>query len=226
MGPGVQIAATFDPEKMRVLDNRGESVILVRGNAPINRRGDFDPDMVVRHAQRKFAAESSDTSRTVFDRVVVISLISARQSDEERVLRKQRRHFLDNKTTEHQLHHRPIVGSWIPPIPFKNFDFLNRLIWNAWRPDDGAWDLARELKDLLDESSPDGTIVYFHCMRGIDRTGLVAGAYLARRKAASGAANEGEIDRINRDVAKRDINWPAQNALRWVLWKSRRSSSE
>jgi len=113
---------------------------------------------------------------------------------------------------------------------------MNDFLWNTWRPDDGAWELAEELKDRLEEGDDDeasssnatATIVYVHCMRGIDRTGLVVGAYLARYGGGSGDGDgknvnnsewEDIIHRMNYDVGKRDINWPARNALRWVFWR-------
>lgn len=208
--PGVQIAATFDPERLQVLDRHGTS-ILVRGNAPLNRQGSFDPEMIVDYIQRNFAAESNNCT---FDRLHVISLISASQSDESYVLRKQEK-YVQEETTKHKLYHRPIVGSWISPPPFPHLDFLNHLIWNFWRPDDGAWELTNELKYLLLESQ--NTILYVHCMRGIDRTGLVAGTYMTRWK---GDVSVMQIHQMNHDVGKREMNWPARNALRWVLWKS------
>jgi len=208
--PGVQIAATFDPERLRVLDRRGTS-ILVRGNAPLNRQGKFDPEMIIEYIQRNIATESNNCT---FDRLHVISLISASQSDESYVLGQEMK-YVQDEIAKHKLYHRPIAGSWLSPPPFPNLDFLNHMIWNFWRPDDGAWELAKELKDLLLESQY--TILYIHCMRGIDRSGLVAGTYIARWK---GNASEIEIHQMNHDVGKREINWPARNALRWVLWKA------
>jgi len=108
------------------------------------------------------------------------------------------------------------------------------LLWKCWSPDDGAWDLAEELHSLLlsadddDKKDEEGIggkkrgpqsriLVYVHCMRGIDRTGLAVGAYLARFQNFSSE----EIDRGNWAVGRREINWPARNALRWVVWRNR-----
>ena len=220
--PGVQIAATFDQERLRVLDRKGSS-ILVRGNAPLNHQGDFDPDMVLRHVQERF--QEADA----YNQLIVISLLSSGQSDERHILQKQLTYFepqihpdvekvndIKGQTERHALYHRPITGNWFSPLPSRNLNYLNQLIWKWLRPDDGAWDLAEELHDMLNQSN--NAIVYIHCMRGIDRTGLVAGSYLARWKKKE--VNIEEILRLNHDIAKRELNWPARNALRWSLWKA------
>ena len=124
------------------------------------------------------------------------------------------------------------------------------MVWSYLKPDDGAWDVAEDLRSLLlnatktattmgtpssDTASSDSTnitVVYIHCMRGIDRTGLVAGTYLARYGSndntlghssvgtASKALQASEIQESNYNVGKRDINWLAQNSLQWVYWRS------
>merc|ERR1712224_220991 len=111
-------------------------------------------------------------------------------------------------------------------------------------------ELAEEINDWLERDNNDEasssssssnaitTIVYVHCMRGIDRTGLAIGAYLARYGGNGDVDGHGNgnynvnnsewediIHRMNYDVGKRDINWPAQNALRWVFWRRRRKQN-
>ena len=90
MLPGVQIAATFDPERLRLVDQMGEgpSALLVRGNVPLDRQGKFDPHMVLEtiHYQLNIDADLKDS------KLIVVSLLSDRQSDEKAALAEQTRH--------------------------------------------------------------------------------------------------------------------------------------
>ena len=220
--PGVQIAAIFDPRRMRILDRYGTSV-LIRGNAPINEKGDLDPDMVLQSISEMIARTwVARNEKMSFDRLVVVSLLSSSQSDEMVILQKQLTYSKDelhknpcSDRKKHKFCHRPTVGSWIIPRPTKYMtERLKQSIWSYLKPDDGSWDLAGELRAMLLDYEK--TAVYVHCMRGMDRTGLVAGTYLARWKNAT----EDAVLQSNYEVAGRELNWPAQNSLQWVNWKA------
>ena len=218
--PGVQIAATFNSDRLRVLDQT-ETSFLVRGNAPLNRHGVFDPAMLLSHVQDTIAQRP-------LDRLIVVSLLSSTHSDEKIVLKGQRGFYDDSHSSEgnsdlhertsggktHEFFHRPVVGSWLALPAFIKIPILNNFIWNYWKPDDGALKIAHELNELLNRH--ENTAVYFHCMRGMDRTGLVAGAYMSRWKSAS----EKDIRDQNYSVAKRELNVPARTALEWIFWSS------
>lgn len=238
MLPGVQIAATFDPQRVRVLDQHGTS-ILIRGNAPLNRYGTFDPSLILDHVHNSIINKSNEIYYdTVYQKLIVISLVSSSQSDEKAVLEKERNYIILNdghvqpkqqKIHHYQLLHRPVVGSWIPPLlpnheSNKLSSFINNWLWNSiYQPDDGAWELTNDIHELLHDSNTENTIIYIHCMRGIDRTGLVAGTYLARWVAG---ATKKEIHQINYNIAKRQLNFSARTALKWTLWKAERNRRE
>ena len=220
--PGVQIAATFDPERVRVLD-RTDTSILARGNAPLNRHGMYDPEMILSHLNKRFAKEEEQQH---FDKLVIVSLISSRHSDEERVLLKQRDFYKGPQRTSsidstalsmgsfrHVFLHRPVVGSWVALPILTNMPVINQLVWKYLKPSDGGWELSNELKSLLNRSR--NTAIYIHCMRGMDRTGLVSGTYLARWKHKTTQ----EVNMANFDVTRRQLNWPARVGLHWISWK-------
>lgn len=221
--PGVQIAATFDPQRLRVVDTTNSGSCLVRGNAPVNKQGEFDPDMVIAAVHSLMGTTTSERDNGNYE-LVVVSLVSSKQSDERVVLEKELQFEPTADGPSVQVLQRPIVGSWTAPLPLDILhDFLKHTIWTMWRPDDGAWRLAKELHNLLRNST--GThrrIIYVHCMRGMDRTGLVAGAYLMRYTKAA----EERVHYENYSVAKRRLNWPASNALKWVAWKSRQENNQ
>eukprot|EP00521_Asterionellopsis_glacialis_P011990 CAMPEP_0195299244 /NCGR_PEP_ID=MMETSP0707-20130614/25159_1 /TAXON_ID=33640 /ORGANISM="Asterionellopsis glacialis, Strain CCMP134" /LENGTH=301 /DNA_ID=CAMNT_0040361591 /DNA_START=93 /DNA_END=995 /DNA_ORIENTATION=+ len=135
---------------------------------------------------------------------------------------------IHQRLQEVQVLHRPIVGSWMLPPPSWYIipHFIKTLIWNWCQPSDGAWEMAEELKLLLQHNQ--NTIVYVHCMRGIDRTGLLSGTYMLRYLLQSsdsknnngdhpylGATATDKVNSINYNIGHRPINWPAQNALEW-----------
>ena len=51
-------------------------------------------------------------------------------------------------------------------------------------------------------------------MRGKDRTGLLAGAYLSRFLNATAK----DVRDANHEVARRELNLRARNALEWIAW--------
>ena len=125
--------------------------------------------------------------------------------------------------------HKPVIGTWILPPVLTKVPIINDIVWTYLKPDDGAWDIAQDLRSILlnatassDTTSSDSTsitVVYIHCMRGIDRTGLVAGTYLARYGSnhntviqrdvgtAGKTIQRSEIQELNYNIGKRDINW-------------------
>lgn len=283
--PGVQIAATFDHERVRIVDwcpktsssessNDADEVdtpattaLLLRGNVPLNCYGRYDPDMLIRHIEANIVVPNHNHSRIKVDQLIVVSLLSRTHSDEKKILQAQQEFYLKQQqqasSVTHAILHRPIVGSWLVPPILSKIPFLNELIWNYIHPDDGAWELAQEIRSLLSinsttvgeeatareddddavaamlttsetsatSASTSTTVVYVHCMRGIDRTGLVSGTYLARYGNIEGdivseTTHASTIRNMNYEIKQRNINVPAQNALEWVFWRNQTYISE
>mmetsp|Transcript_12995 Transcript_12995/g.38175 ORF Transcript_12995/g.38175 Transcript_12995/m.38175 type:complete len:182 (-) Transcript_12995:381-926(-) len=94
--PGVQIAATFDPSHLRLVNRVGNS-LMVRGNAPLNHQGNFDPDMLIDAVRKRFLGSdmmnvgvNGDGKTVSAYRLVVVRLVSGIISDERIILEEER----------------------------------------------------------------------------------------------------------------------------------------
>jgi len=185
--PRVQLAAHFDPRLLRVVAKISDRALLVRGNAPLNGAGQFDPKALTESSQVLTNLGSDPT-------LSVVSLVSSSMSDERAVLE-----------AENHVH-------WLP--------VLNEMVWDLLRPDGGAWELVSELQErLLKCDVHERCLVYVHCMRGKDRTGVVAGAYAIRYQGASFV----DVQKANTEIAGRELDWASQRALSWVEWRADRA---
>lgn len=270
----VQIAASFHPERLRLVDSpscrtpldefscaqdvassagtsasditRHPPVLLVRGNAPLNGRGEFDSGMIVEAVQDRIRSLSGELDFRLRHpdeelSLVVVNLVSGTQSDELAVLaeelRAATRSECEDSSTKNaclrvpsgdhtgdiifEIIHSPVQGSWVALPPTWQTGTLAQVLGTCTDLTGGAWDLASHLHALTHDgphssggrSTP--MVVYFHCMRGVDRTGLLAGTYAMRFLDAT----FNEVQLANADVGKRKLNFAEAMSLHWAYTK-------
>lgn len=119
------------------------------------------------------------------------------------------------------IHAIPIAGNVASLlIPSCVYSYVGSHWLERWLdPTGGAWELSERLHAMVnsaDDSTalrpsspfveqallhPRTTLIYFHCMRGVDRTGLLYGTYARRYLGASRL----DVQRANRDVGRRPL---------------------
>jgi len=238
----VQIAATFNPDRLRLLDvsncstkpfadeahlvsclmaadferhDPKQPVLLVRGNAPLNERGKFDASMLVNAVEDRVSLLSKKANFSLNKpRMIVVSLLSTRANDEATVFQLERSGSISSPNVE--LIHAPVRGSLLSILPSSQaLEWL--LSFLRFDTTGGAWELSARLHVLVHNNDSDrrATIVYFHCMRGIDRTGLVAGTYAMRYHNISLR----EVNAANRKVGNRLLQTLEEKSLSWSYMK-------
>lgn len=218
--------ASFDPDRLEIIDvNTKRGNVLVRGNAPLDRCGKFNPDLILKAIQAKTINRNDlqDEPIVAFDKLIVVSLLNSRFKDEAQVLQEIQRGTKqaasdDSSTTVVEFVHLPVAGSWWSLLP-----------WAARLPlvdaTGGASELSTRLHDMLydDDHDDDGTAppagserhgqttaIYVHCMRGIDRTGLVAGIFNMRYR--NGTTLQ-EAQQVSWELANRKMQYLEARSL-------------
>jgi len=203
----VEITSTFHLERLRIIDSSKVGSYLIRGNVPLNGSGDFDVPLLRNSINKRLGVKAS--------KLIVVSLLSSRYKDEAAVLKRMRQSRPEQRSPHDmpvELIHVPVAGSWFSFLP-------------SWLPVDttgGAWELSTRLHSLL-SGSDRGTVIYVHCMRGVDRTGLVAGTYKMRYRNATLE----DVQQENWNVASRYLQMLEERSLQAAckrLYRSRKAN--
>ncbi|MCL6268339.1 hypothetical protein M3P05_00040 [Sansalvadorimonas sp. 2012CJ34-2] len=190
----------FDPDKVRVVDQQNENIILRMPNPSID--GEFRENKLydaIRTAVPSW--KGPDDSE-----IVVFNLMHRWAEFEEYVVEKS---WFDAHP-EHKFKYFPQLGSllpstWVPGL-------LRKLLYK--------WDRhlllrARVVVDALhDELSTLGEkpkIIILHCVSGRDRTGFIDGLYQMTYNEKSYES----VVKVNQEVAGKPQDFYSRNSLRW-----------
>lgn len=198
----------FEPSRVIVVDNRNKNYIL-RGNIPLV-DGEFKLEPL-----KKRITELTKLKPSQYD-LKVVSLMNHLTEKESRNLGLEEAYFQEHPEAGELISY-PILGFMANPetLPEIMVDFF------AYFYERFSYDKLDGFLDRLHDAvlSKNHTVVYFHCSQGIDRTGLISGAY--KMKYLSKSLRD--IVKENVEIGQRDMQWNTYNGLLWFCEHLQRS---